>query len=50
MVLLVDVGQAEAHSNLFGDSFNPVQDRCTVCDECTTGMEIALGTPDGTPR
>jgi hypothetical protein len=26
------------------------QDRCTVCAECTTGMEMALGTPDGTPR
>jgi hypothetical protein len=26
------------------------QDRCTVCTECTTGMEIILGTPDGTPR
>jgi hypothetical protein len=50
MVLLGDMGQAEAHFDLFGDSFNPVQDRCTVCDECSTGMEIALGTPDGTPR
>jgi hypothetical protein len=26
------------------------QDRCTVCDESTTGMEITLGTPDGTLR
>jgi hypothetical protein len=25
------------------------QDRCTDCGECTTGMEIILGTPDGTP-
>jgi hypothetical protein len=25
------------------------QERCTVCAECPTGMEIALGTPDGTP-
>jgi hypothetical protein len=25
------------------------QDRCTVCTECTTGMEIVLGTLDGTP-
>jgi hypothetical protein len=23
------------------------QDRCTVCIECTTGMQIFLGTPDG---
>ena len=22
-----------------------VQDRCTVCTECNTGVEIALGTP-----
>jgi hypothetical protein len=25
-------------------------DRSTVCAECTTSMEIILGTPDGTPR
>jgi hypothetical protein len=25
-------------------------DRYTVCVERTTGMEIILGTPDGTPR
>ena len=25
-----------------------VQDRCTVCAECTTGMEIVLSVPDGT--
>ena len=24
------------------------QDRCTVCTEHTTGMEIVLGVPDGT--
>jgi hypothetical protein len=27
-----------------------VQDRCTVCTEYTSGMEIILGTPDGIPR
>jgi hypothetical protein len=27
-----------------------VQDRCTVCTECTIGLEIILDTPDGTPR
>jgi hypothetical protein len=27
-----------------------VQDRCTVYDECTMDMEIALGTLDGTPK
>jgi hypothetical protein len=26
------------------------QDRFTVCPECTTGMEIILDTPNGTPR
>ena len=26
------------------------QDRCTVCAERTIGMEIILGTPDGTPK
>ena len=26
------------------------QDRCTVCAECTLGMEIILAAPDGTPR
>jgi hypothetical protein len=50
MVLLGDVGQVEAYLDPFEDSFNPVQDRCTVCDECMMGMEIALGTPDGSPR
>jgi hypothetical protein len=49
-VLLGDVDKVEAHFDLFGDSFNPMQHRCMVCDECTTGMEIALGTPAGTPR
>jgi hypothetical protein len=50
MVHLGDMGQAEAHYDALGDSFNLVQYRCTVCDECTTSMEITLGTPDGTPR
>jgi hypothetical protein len=26
-----------------------VQDRCTVCAECTLVLEITLGTPDGPP-
>jgi hypothetical protein len=26
------------------------QDRCTVCIECATGIEIFLGTPDCTSR
>jgi hypothetical protein len=44
------VGQAEAHFDLFGDSFNLGSIQVHVCDECTTGMEIALGTSNGTPR
>jgi hypothetical protein len=27
-----------------------MQDRCTIYDERTTGLEIILDTPDGTPR
>ena len=26
------------------------QNMCTVCAECTMGMEIVLAVPDGTPR
>jgi hypothetical protein len=26
------------------------QDSCTVCTECTIGLEIILDAPDGTPR
>jgi hypothetical protein len=25
-------------------------DRCTVCAECTIGLEIILDAPDGTPK
>jgi hypothetical protein len=48
IVLLSDVDQAEAHFILFRGSLISAQDRCTVCTKCTTGMEIILGTPDGT--
>jgi len=27
-----------------------MQDRCTVCIECTIGSEIVLDASDGTPR
>jgi hypothetical protein len=27
-----------------------VQYWCTVCTECTIGLEIVMDTPDGTPR
>jgi hypothetical protein len=50
IVLLVHVDQVKVHFDPFGDSFNLMQDRCTVCTECTMDMEMALGTPDGTPR
>ena len=46
MVLLASGGQEEACFNQFGDSVKLTQDRCTVCTECTTCMEIALGTPE----
>jgi hypothetical protein len=50
MVLLGDVGQVKARFGPFGNSVNLSADRCTVYAECTTGMEIILSTPDGTPR
>jgi len=30
--------------------FISMLDRCTVSAKCTMGMQIILGTPDGTPR
>jgi hypothetical protein len=50
IVHLSDVDQAEANFDPFGDSLISAQDRCTVCAESTMGMELALGTPDGTSR
>jgi hypothetical protein len=47
MVLLGDVGQVKARFDPFGYSVN--LSACMVCTECTMGMEIILGTPDGTP-
>jgi hypothetical protein len=38
------------HFGLFGDSINLSADRCTVCAVCNMGLEIILGTLDGTPR
>jgi hypothetical protein len=40
------VDQAKAQFDPFRDSVNLGKDRCIVCAECTTGMEIILGTPD----
>jgi hypothetical protein len=50
MVVLGDVGQVEARFGPIGVSVNVSARRCTVCVECTTGMELILSTPDGTPR
>jgi hypothetical protein len=49
MVLLGDMGQQETYFEPFGDSLISVLDRCMVCAEYTTGMEIIMGTTDGTP-
>jgi hypothetical protein len=50
MELLGDVG----HVNLTSFSLEimplSVQDRCTVCAECTLWIEIILDAPGGTPR
>jgi hypothetical protein len=37
MGLLGDKAQVEALLGPFGDIANLMQDRCTVCVECTTG-------------
>ena len=50
MVLLGDEAQVEAQFGPFGESANLTQDRCTICVECTIGLEIILDAPDGTPR
>jgi hypothetical protein len=50
MVLLGDMGQVELVSVHLEIVFISAQDRCMVCAECTTGVEIILGTPDGTPK
>jgi hypothetical protein len=40
MELLGDVGELEAHFSPLGDGVNLTQDRCMICTECTTGIEI----------
>ena len=50
MVLLGDVGHVESHLVCLEMVLVLVQDRCTVCADCTTGLKIFLGTPNGTPR
>ena len=46
MVLLANGGEEEAHFIRLEILLISSQDRCTVCTECTTSMEIALGTPE----
>jgi hypothetical protein len=50
MELLGDVREVEACFGLLETVLVSAQDRCTVCAECTTGMEVFLDTPDGPPR
>jgi hypothetical protein len=49
MVLLCDVGQIELVSVHLEIVLISAQDRCIVCAECTMGMAIVLGAPNGTP-
>jgi hypothetical protein len=48
MVLLGDLCHVKVRFDPFGDSVSLGTYWCTVYTECTTGMKIFLGTPDGT--
>jgi hypothetical protein len=50
MELRGDVGHVESRFGPFGDSVSVVARWVLVCTKCTIGSEIALDTPDGTPR
>ena len=50
MVLLGDEAQVQARFGPFGHSVTLMQDRCTVCNERTIGLEIVLDARSGTPR
>jgi hypothetical protein len=50
MDLQGDVGQMEAHFFCFEIVLISTQDWCTICAKHVLGLEIILGTPDGTPR
>ena len=50
MVHLGNLEQVEACFGLFRELLVQAQDRCTVCVECTSGMEIILAALDATPR
>jgi hypothetical protein len=46
--LLGDVGHVESYLIRLERVLVSVQDRCTICAERTTGLEIVLDAPDGT--
>jgi hypothetical protein len=50
MELLGHVGHVESHFDRLEIVLVSVHDRCMVCTKRTTGLEIILDTPDGTPR
>ena len=50
MVPLGDVAQAEARFGLSDIELILTQDRCTLCVECTLGLDIVLDAPGGTSR
>jgi fructose/tagatose bisphosphate aldolase len=50
MELLGDIGLVEAHFGPFEENVNLSARYVSICAGCTMGMEIVLGTPDGTPR
>jgi hypothetical protein len=50
MVLLGDEAEVDGRFGLLEIVLTLTQDRCTVCAERTTGSEIILDAPDGSPR
>ena len=49
MGLLGVMSHVEPRFGPFGGVLVSAQDRCIVRADCTLGMEIILGIPDGTP-
>ena len=50
MELQGDVGQVESYSVCLEMVLVLMEDRCTVCAQCTIGSDIVLDAPYGTPR
>jgi hypothetical protein len=50
MELLGYVGQVEGFFGSLGDGVNIGEIGARFCAECTLGIKIILGVPDGTPR